>query len=283
MIHFKISVRKRNGVIYGSLLEYNDNVKTGELSFENTLKKKFYKTFYYNGRLKSSISFKNGLKHGLYKYYYPNGILKISIPYRFHFIQGNIKYFNEQGELTIKSSYKKGKKNGKTIHYDSQNEPSLIKRFENNKLHGKTIMKSRFFYSEINYKEGKKNGKEKNYVYDVNEKKKIYNIINFKDNIRDGVSLFYNRDNVNIIRIPYRNGKIHGYKRLYNDDGTLKQQILYKQGNPIYKFQKISVMRECSVCYNLVNTKTKCDHVLCRQCFEKLTSKTCPLCRSILV
>ena len=282
MIQIEYKIRKREGQLFYSFFEYNQkNEKVSQVLFKNN-RKIMYKTFYENGMLKSRVSFLNDKKHGLYKYYYPNGIIKISIPYRFHKIHGTIKYYNNKGEIDIKSSYKNGVKNGTTIHYNSKGEPVIIKMFRNNKLHGKVILKSNFFYSVIHYKEGKKQGKEKNYIIDLHEKKKLYSIINYKDNYREGNTIFFNQDEKIVMIIPFRKNKIHGYKRIYNEDGSIKERIHYREGNPIYHFLKLVKEKECSVCYEFVLTQTKCKHILCKSCYEKLVHKHCPLCRSCL-
>lgn len=279
MIKVECNIRKREGKLFYSFFEYNQNdEKVSQLLLRNNFKK-IYKTFYENGLLKSCVSFLNDKKHGLYKYYYPNGNIKISIPYRFHKIHGTIKYYNNEGELNIKSSYKEGIKNGTTIHYNSKKEPVIIKMFRDNKLHGKVILKSNFFYSIIQYREGKKQGKEKNYIIDLNEKKKLYSIISYKDNYREGNTIFFNQDEKIVTIIPFRNNKIHGYKRSYNEDGSIKERIHYREGNQIYHFLKLFKEKECSVCYENTLTQTKCKHILCNSCYERLVHKNCPLCR----
>ena len=35
----------------------------------------------------------------------------------------------------------------------------------------------------------------------------------------------------------------------------------------------------CSVCMETTTTKTKCNHLLCYECWEKINKKICPLCR----
>ena len=283
MIHIEIKIKKRKEKIFGSIFEYNDqNIKLGQLLFQNSFKKKIYKTFYENGILKSSVSFLNNKKNGLYKYYYPNGNIKIIIPYRYNIIKGTIKYFNEECNLIIKSTYKDGKKNGKTIHYNINGKPLITKMFQNDKLHGRIILESDFFYSILHYREGKKCGKEKNYIINSNQKKYLYNIINYKDNIREGNTIIFNNDEKRIVVIPYRENKIHGYKKFYNNDGSLKNKIQYQNGIPIYHFLKLPHFKECSICYESVLTQTKCFHPLCNSCYEKLIYKVCPLCRSSL-
>lgn len=283
MIHLEIKIKRRKEKIFGSLFEYNENnIKVGQLLFQNSFQKKMYKTFYKNGELKSSVPFLNNKKNGLYKYYYPNGSIKVIIPYRYNIIHGTIKYFNEKGDLIIKSSYKESKKNGKTIHYNRKGEPSIIKMFKNNQLHGKVMLHSEYFYSTLQYKEGKKDGKEKNYIIDINQNKKLYNIINYKNNLREGNTTFFNQDEKRVIIIPYREDKLHGYKKIYNNDGSLKEKIQYRNGNPIYHFLKLVKEKECSICYDSVLTQTKCFHPLCNSCYEKLVDKICPLCRSSL-
>ena len=59
--------------------------------------------------------------------------------------------------------------------------------------------------------------------------------------------------------------------------------------NEIIKFEEIYLAREfitrannidkCCVCYDVTSVKTSCNHFLCRECFNNMTNKTCPICR----
>lgn len=282
MVNIEIRLKKRNGKIYGSFIELKENKnKVGELIFKNN-KKKIYKTFYENGNLRSIVTFLDNQKHGLYKYYYQNRKIKVTIPYRFHKIHGSIKYYDEDGNLSITSSYKEGIKNGKTIHYNLNGGESITKMFRDNKLHGKVVLRSEYFYTTLYYKNGKKNGREKNYVYHSNQEKLLYNIVTYKNNVRNGNTIFFNQDEKITMIIPFRNNKIHGYKRSYHIDGSLKEKIHYCNGNPRYSFLLLKKPIECSICYEESRTQTKCFHSLCLSCYEKLNHKICPLCRNIL-
>ena len=35
----------------------------------------------------------------------------------------------------------------------------------------------------------------------------------------------------------------------------------------------------CSVCYEVTNKKTKCNHLLCDDCNNSLINRICPICR----
>ena len=54
--------------------------------------------------------------------------------------------------------------------------------------------------------------------------------------------------------IPYRNNKIHGFKRSFYEDGSIKEKIIIEMDLQFILFKKISKKKECSVCYEHVNT-----------------------------
>ena len=60
--------------------------------------------------------------------------------------------------------------------------------------------------------------------------------------------------------------------------------------NEINKCEELHIARDfftqsknidkCCVCYDMNSVKTCCDHFLCRECFNKMKNKCCPMCRS---
>ena len=44
----------------------------------------------------------------------------------------------------------------------------------------------------------------------------------------------------------------------------------------------VSSNKVCPVCYEKCSNKTICNHTLCNECFTKLTTKKCPICRHLL-
>ena len=66
-------------------------------------------------------------------------------------------------------------------------------------------------------------------TYDDGRVSRIYTVLKGTD-VREGVSLSYHRNGKLAIEVPYRNGKIDGVFRSYDENGTLHETIGYLEG-----------------------------------------------------
>lgn len=109
----------------------------------------------------------------------------------------------------------------------------------------------------------------------------MYKSIQWKSNQKNGKTIFYDMNGMIHTIIPYRNGKIHGYKKLFSN-GKLEKKIQYRNGKIIYEFQSSEKEDICSVCYDTISYQTKCHHFICKSCFYQIHNNKCPICRSYL-
>jgi len=56
---------------------------------------------------------------------------------------------------------------------------------------------------------------------------------------------------------------------------------LMKKNRKVY-LNETTDSDECCICYELTNMKTYCNHTLCKDCYDELNDKICPLCRTNL-
>lgn len=115
------------------------------------------KTFYRNGKLKSSKEFiikkANAdtvtwrANHGVVKHYYPNGNLKSELLYDEGTRHGVAKMYYDDGPLRISENYNQGKLDGEKTRYTKEGNPMMISYFKN----GVPTKTSKLF--EINGKE----------------------------------------------------------------------------------------------------------------------------------
>ena len=56
---------------------------------------------------------------------------------------------------------------------------------------------------------------------------------------------------------------------------------LMKKNRKVY-LNETTDSEECCICYELTNMKTYCNHTLCKDCYDELNDKICPLCRTNL-
>ena len=66
-------------------------------------------------------------------------------------------------------------------------------------------------------------------TYEDGRVSRIYTVLKGTD-VREGVSLSYHRNGKLAIEVPYRNGKIDGVMRSYDEDGKLHETIGYLEG-----------------------------------------------------
>lgn len=276
-----IQLRKRKDSIFIKIKEFHEN---GNLRKEVRLKNGnyhgLYKEYYDNGYIKKVVHYKEHKKNGYYKLFYENGYLNIKIPYRLGIINGNIKYYYDNGILGIQTSYRSNKKNGKMKFYDKEGNLYLLKTFKDNIQNGKEIEYFNFMEIHRMYKDGKKYGLEKLFLK-INNSFYLFKEIYWKNNIKNGKTIFYDIDEKIKTIIPYRDGKIHGYKKVFLA-GELEYKILYKNGRVIYQFQYSGNKDICVVCYESISYQTKCNHFICKSCFYQILNNKCPICRSIL-
>ena len=67
-------------------------------------------------------------------------------------------------------------------------------------------------------------------AYDDGRVSRIYTVLKGTD-VREGVSLSYHRNGKLAIEVPYRNGKIDGVMRSYDEEGKLHETIGYLEGD----------------------------------------------------
>jgi len=210
---------------------------------------------YPNGKKASEGMVKNGRPDGFWVSYYVSGT-KRSEGNRKNFLLDSIWiFYNQLGDTTEKISYVLGKKNGYSMRYGYRRE-----RIGKDKM----ILLSKELYVNDN-KEG--------WSYYYNDKSgKLEEMIKYKNGKRDGISFFFSpdstirevrdykndfiiqidrlnrRDTVNLKQglwrdyYPdgkiknesiYKNGKLDGIYKEFNDKGSLTLSLLYRDGKII--------------------------------------------------
>lgn len=87
--------------------------------------------------------------------------------------------------------------------------------------------------------------------------------------------------------------------RMQQLSDTLNNMVYCKISNTFTSKKKVTELRDltkaahdmfgeelfedtCSVCMEYTSTRSQCKHFLCLECFEKLESSRCPLCRRLI-
>jgi antitoxin component YwqK of YwqJK toxin-antitoxin module len=230
-------------------------------SYAQETKPNGYNIFYHpNGKIASEGYFKNGLPNGIWKSYNDNGILIAIGKKNKGFSDSTWVFYTNDGKLKNKIEYFNDKKNGCAITYDS---------LEN--------VKEEFFYID-NVLQNEK--------VEFYPNGKIKSITHYNDGKATGTTLEFDEKGNVITEIVYddgflkskkeinrldENGKKIGYWREYYENGSLKSETNYNQGE-VVGLQKIydkkGRLKELKN-FNIINGKSNGEDVELIQLYKE--------------
>ncbi|MFV0370073.1 MAG: DUF4375 domain-containing protein [Azonexus sp.] len=209
----------------GELKTYYPNKKVKEIiSLANGILSGTFKSYYENGQLKDEIHYKDGEQTGIRTEYYENGNMKFSITESQN-PKGNLhSHYYENGNLKSTEIYvSEHDRDGKWIRYYSNGQMKSETEFVNKeflvqncwKEDGTQILKdgTGLYINENTYWEGYTQRNEQEYL-------------NYK---RHGKQYTYNNDKLTLYQ-EMKDGKEHGITKTYDDEGNLKEEIVYQNG-----------------------------------------------------
>ena len=194
------------------------------IPIENGVISEKFRGFYETGKPKDEVDYLNGEQTGIRTEYYENGNKKFSIT-RSENPEGKLhSYYYENGNLKSTEIYiNKNDRDGKWLRYYSNGQIKSETEFINKeffvqncwKEDGTQILKdgTGLYIHENNYWEGFTQKCEQQYL-------------NYK---RHGSQYTYN-NNVLSLYQEMKDGKCHGLTKSYDDDGNLKEEIVYENG-----------------------------------------------------
>ncbi len=212
--------------------------------------------FYYgNGKISSEGLIRDGKPDGLWKTYYVDGKLK-SIGIRRNFELDSIwLFYNEKGYLTQEVSYLRGKKSGYSKKYKLVFTDDTLKNILISKELFLNDLKEKqgYYYDNkgkikriVRYKNNKKHGLTREFNTDslIQAVYKYHNdflidrefINQYDDNgLKQGVwRSYYDNDNIRQEE-NYKDGKLNGYLRKYDNRGQLLESVFYENGVEIVR------------------------------------------------
>ncbi len=227
-----------------------------------------YNKFYFpEGQISAEGTMRDGKPDGFWITYFPNGHIK-SKGKRTDFKLDSVWiFYNENGAIKEKISYKNGKKTGiyesyKFIKNKSPHNIMVAKELFLNDLKQGV---SYYYYTngklhyKINYQDNRKHGKA--FEYDtvgniISEMRYRHDVIIAKNRInrydnngkRSGTwKIFHPNDKVKVLSF-YKNGKLEGYVKKYNQKGKLISSNRYIEGelfvNDTEKDNKTTIKKE---------------------------------------
>ena len=235
---FKLStgVNKREITVQNQKLTlpcvFNAGVKScGEYDSE----KKKTGTWYYffsNGNLERMGSLKDGNADGKWEYFYENGKKKAEYGFVSDKNDGPYTSYYQSGNIKEKGAYKEDSFDGEQTKYYENGNIESIGTYVNNKFDGlwKTYYRNGNPRIAVNYKDGKPHGE---YVLYASDGKTIVSKYNFNEGKKEGIQEDFFSTGIKKLEAKYVNGKKEGeYKEFYTD-GTLSEEYLYENDEPV--------------------------------------------------
>ncbi len=213
----------------------------------------YNKFFYPNGNLASEGTMRKGKPDGFWKTYYENGQLKSEGRRRKFKLDSVWTFYSSKGDTLERIEYRRDKKNGYAYKYQPANDtlnniPISIELWLNNVREGQAS----YYYASgklkerVNYQEGMRQGEGRLYdeegeVIALNVYKNNFLVykerINRRDvrGMRQGVWRQYYANGKVMLESNYKDDKLHGYVKTYNERGKMTQQVRYKMGELVRK------------------------------------------------
>lgn len=240
----------RNGFKNGIAVAYAED---GHLEQETTYRKGYKDgeeiKFFENGKPKLKQTFAQNVLNGEEIIFYNNGKPERVNHYVNGMLDGETTYLDRDGNVVKKENYKNGKKNG-LEHIISDNMLKEENNYVDDVLNGiSKKYNKQYLTDETIYENGKRNGISKRYLengswseteYKNDIMQGIYRsyypdkILSetaiFADNLKNGLNEKFNQKGVRTSSENYKNGKLEGISRKFNDGGELLSVSYYVDG-----------------------------------------------------
>lgn len=192
--------------------------------------------YYDDGSISETAEYVNGEKNGEWIRYYPNGNLRLEATVRDDiYYEGEFVQYYKDGKPMMKGEYVDGEKESSWYHYNEDGSIEVIYVYRNGKQveeHPQNGTFEKFYFddlpkSEYTYKNGEKHGpfKEWYHMGEWVEKKVEGESMGMPTRrVEKLVGTQLKREG------RYANGKLDGKVITYNQDGSIKEEEVYDNG-----------------------------------------------------
>ncbi len=220
-------------------------------SQENEVNPNGYNVFTYpSGQKSSEGTMKDGKPDGFWKTYYPTGILKSEGRRKNFLLDSTWIFYAENGDTTQKINYLRGSKNGYFIIYKSIADSTSKRNYMYSKellVNDKKQGKAYTYYSNgkvkdfVVYKDSRRHGEGREYDKkgmvlailqyrnDILIEREAINVTD-KDKLKQGLWRDYFSNDAIKTEVSYKDNKLDGYSRVYDETGKLIKSERYING-----------------------------------------------------
>lgn len=231
-LKFSAEGSRKNGLFVGDWTFYDNN---GGLSSEGIFNEKGERhntwTWYHdNGKTKEIANYKDGKLNGENKQFYDDGSPYVVAEFKEDEFEGEYKYYLETGGLKQKKQFSNGKLNGKYLAYFDVGEALMEydTDYKEGAIFGDLIeyYADGKVYSIVNFENDKRQGKETQYYW--NTKKSLD--AGYKDGNLQGTYITYHSNGNQKDVGQSEEGYFHGDWKSYFYDGTINAEYVYNKG-----------------------------------------------------
>jgi uncharacterized protein len=223
----------------GKIIIYFENgAKEKELNYKNESLDGVYISYFENGKIDEKMTYAEDKLTGTYLSYYDNGQLAIEANYIDGYAQGTRTEYRYDGSLFYKKNYNKGKADGETVYYNKEGKPFQTFVYKNDRIISSKCTKpdgsvvtnsSDNLYTNVYNEYGVLTRK-----IPIDEKNRLHGkasyffpwgglmeMTNFKNDSKDGASVFYYENGNTKISRQYKGDTLDGYYKYFSDYGSL--------------------------------------------------------------
>lgn len=204
---------------------YRNGAKFKVGTFKNDEKNGNWKTWYENGNLLMDGNYVNGKEEGEWVNYWENKVVKNKATFKAGALNGAWASFSIKGKPTVSGEYKNGLKNKLWTEYFDNGSVAKVETFKIQKIKSKVKygpMRNRVTYASV------LNGPYT--TYSQKDFKKTEEGI-YKNDKKDGVwKAYYPGGKIVAVLTNYKEGKLSGVMRQYDQRGNILNETEYKEG-----------------------------------------------------
>lgn len=204
---------------------YRNGAKFKDGNFKNDEKDGMWTTWYENGTLLMSGAYKVGKEEGEWINNWENGSLKNKATFKNGELNGSWISYTPKGKLKTQGEYLKGYKNKTWYEYFDNGNLKTIETYKVQKIKSKVKygpMKNKVTYASI------KNGAYT--AFSQKDYKKTEEGV-YKNDKKDGTWLaYYPGGKIVAVQQQYKEGKLNGYMRQFDQRGNIINETSYKDG-----------------------------------------------------